>query len=336
MSDIGREVKLRQRSRDGLACPACDRPVEAWRPAGAKRRSRGKCPHCGAVERHRFLAFVLELLAPVVASADAVLDIAPHEQIRSLVRRDCPGGYVGLDIGNHLNIDVQGDMTRLCFPDDAFDLIICYHVLEHIPNDTAAMSELARVLRPGGVALVQVPWKRDQPATDEDPSAPEEERVRRFGQSDHVRYYGRDIDDRLEAAGLHVRRIEPHDLLTPEELYRFALLPSETLWLCQVVGAPEVGVSGLLKQIQPDRPLATKEDLRAALERSRRTLETATSELKGALKAADKADIMALRAQRASRADARRYTALRQRRSVRVALALASLTKPLFRLLRGR
>ena len=50
-----------------------------------------------------------------------------------------------------------GDATRMPFPDDSFDMVIAAEVLEHIPADQAAMTEIARVLRPGGIAAVTVP-----------------------------------------------------------------------------------------------------------------------------------------------------------------------------------
>ena len=87
----------------------------------------------------------------------------------------------------------------------AFDTIICSHVLEHVPADAKAMSELFRVLRPGGVAIIQVPYADDCAETDEDPSVTDPlERERRFGQFDHVRIYGRDFADRLRRAGFVV------------------------------------------------------------------------------------------------------------------------------------
>ena len=114
--------------------------------------------------------------------------------------------------------------------------MICYHVLEHVPDDASAMAEIARVLRPGGVAIVQVPHRPGVP-TDEDPSAGREERIRRFGQADHVRYYGDDFEPRLEKAGLEVNRLQTD--MVPEDLRElFRLAAYEPVWLVHPAGAP--------------------------------------------------------------------------------------------------
>jgi ubiquinone/menaquinone biosynthesis C-methylase UbiE len=100
------------------------------------------------------------------------------------------------------------DLTNLRLPDESISLIYCSHVLEHIPDDRAAMAEMRRVLIPGGQAVVIVPTGSSG-VTEEDPLVTDpRERTRRFGQFDHVRRYGRDIVQRLEAAGFVVERFE--------------------------------------------------------------------------------------------------------------------------------
>src|SRR4029077_8850135 len=87
-------------------------------------------------------------------------------------------------------------------PDSYFYLILCSHVLEHVPDDRAAMSELRRVLAPGGLALVLTPYRPEVP-TYEDPSVSSPlDRMVAFGQQDHVRIYGMDLADRLREARL--------------------------------------------------------------------------------------------------------------------------------------
>ena len=72
------------------------------------------------------------------------------------------GSYLSVDKGGVWNSFEDGgamrqmDLTDLPLPDDGFDFIMCAHVLENIENDAAAISELYRVLAPGGVAALQV------------------------------------------------------------------------------------------------------------------------------------------------------------------------------------
>lgn len=212
-------------------CPSCHRDVEQFRP-GPSGRPDATCPHCGAHERHRFLALLLEGLSPWLSGASVVLDIAPSRQMTKQLKRLSPRGYFSMDFDPAADgrpVDVRASMTDLPLPDASVDFMVCYHVLEHVPDDGSAMAEIARVLKPGGLALVQVPW-RSRRETDEDPSAPVEERIRRFGQADHVRYYGRDFEDRLRRGGLDVTRLTPLAMLGKRGCALMRLVEEEAVW----------------------------------------------------------------------------------------------------------
>ncbi len=135
--------------------------------------------------------------------------------------------------------EVKADITALPFEADAFDLILCSHVLEHVPDDDAAMRELARVLAPGGLAVIQSPVNYDEPETFEDPSMGPEDRLRYFSQVDHVRVYGCDLDQRLERAGFEVVVSEYAKRFSADDARRFGLVPSadplrNDLYLCSL------------------------------------------------------------------------------------------------------
>jgi SAM-dependent methyltransferase len=114
------------------------------------------------------------------------------------------------------------DLQRLDLPDAEFDWVVCSHVLEHIHDDRAAMREMHRVLRSGGSLVLQVPMFGEH--TVEDPTITDPaERLARFGQQDHVRMYGRDVLDRLRAAGFDVDRRVYRKQLTARERERYGL-----------------------------------------------------------------------------------------------------------------
>src|SRR5690606_34800846 len=93
------------------------------------------------------------------------------------------------------------DITCMPYPDASFDMIIANHVLEHVRNDRQALDEIVRVLRPGGVAILQTPYSAVLHSTWEDAGiSTDNARLQAFGQEDHVRLFGKDIFQRIEAA----------------------------------------------------------------------------------------------------------------------------------------
>ena len=129
--------------------------------------------------------------------------------------------------------DRQYDITSIPEEDASFDLVLCYHVLEHIPDDAKAMAELYRITKPGGLVLAQVPH-REEP-TDEDPSVTDRaERLRRFGQDGHVRWYNRtDFVNRLTNAGFKVEELRYADRLPDALVERNVLRKGEIIFVCR-------------------------------------------------------------------------------------------------------
>lgn len=201
-----------------------------FRP-GPNGRPDAVCPRCGSLERHRFLSLLLGVLAPDLRDLDLVVEIAPSRQSKVLLDRVDARRRISLDAGyDAREVDALASLTHLPLRDGSVDLLVCYHVLEHVPDDCAAMREIARVLSPRGIALLEVPIKIGVD-TDEDPSATPEERLRRFGQSDHVRWYGDDFDARLSEAGLSSLRVTPPALVGEAAVKWFRLMPHEVVWV---------------------------------------------------------------------------------------------------------
>lgn len=133
-----------------------------------------------------------------------ILHVAPERGVERWLRARVAGSYVSVDLENPAS--VRADLTCLPFPTGTFDLVLCSHVLEHIPDDRAAMREMWRVLDERGRALIQSPVNYDQGwGTYEDPAERDPaRRAARFSQTDHMRVYGPDIVTRLEGEGFEV------------------------------------------------------------------------------------------------------------------------------------
>lgn len=214
---------------DRVICPLCNGRFSRFRDSHG--RPAAKCPQCGVLERHRLLWLFLdrEVIAPRVGLR--VLHIAPEP---SLARRlqNRVSTYVSFDLESPI-ADVHGDLTRAPFGSSCFDLIVCSHVLEHVVDDSGAAREIRRMLAPDGVAVVLVPVHHDRADTYEDPDVvTPDDRLRVFGQSDHVRIYGRDFTERLRDAGLSVEEVDYREALG-EETVRYGATASETLYVCR-------------------------------------------------------------------------------------------------------
>jgi SAM-dependent methyltransferase len=167
------------------------------------------CPHCQASDRDRLYAlYVSRRLTERYAANVAMLEIAPSPPLSEMLKRT---GKISLCTADLMMDDVDDcvDITDMtCYADDVFDAFICSHVLEHVPDDSRAMHELFRVLKPGGWGILMVPIILSIDRIDEDPLLEEiGARWRRFGQGDHVRTYSKNgFVKRIEDTGFVVRQ----------------------------------------------------------------------------------------------------------------------------------
>jgi len=163
------------------------------------------CPYCGSWSRHRVLADYLEKHINTMDSKMLIFAI-PRAYITYFQRNKQK--YLSADYYNRM-ADVKADIQELPYRDNEFDFISCDHVLEHVPDDTKALSELRRIVKPGGVVAISVPIMSCLKKTYEDGSVVSpEDRWREFGQADHLRVYGMDFIDKLHAVGFNVEIID--------------------------------------------------------------------------------------------------------------------------------
>ena len=140
--------------------------------------------------------------------------------------------YTTTDLNSPL-ADVKADICDLPFSENTYDIIFCNHVLEHIPDDTKAMQELYRVLKPGGMAILQIPQDLSRAKTFADDSITDpKERAKVFGQYDHVRIYGRDYFDKLRSIGFEVKEIDLTAKMPAATVDKYRLAPGELLPVC--------------------------------------------------------------------------------------------------------
>lgn len=144
--------------------------------------------------------------------------------------------YITADIESPL-AKVKMDIHDIPFEDNLFDVIFCNHVLEHVDDDIRALNEMKRVLKPGGWAILQVPFFHPLPKTTfEDPAITEpKEREKAFGQDDHVRMYGEDYGNRLASIGFNVEENQMVFELPQELVSRYALPVNEVIYRVEKV-----------------------------------------------------------------------------------------------------
>jgi SAM-dependent methyltransferase len=220
---------------DAVRCPLCDNGFDRFKDDW--NRGDALCWRCGSHERHRAQWLLLQHRPELLEHARSLLHFSPEWCLRRRLQARPGLRYVTTDLDPSQQVDLRLDITALDLPDDSFDAVLCSHVLEHVPDDAAAMAELRRITAPGGFTLVMVPLARDRAATHEDASitAPED-REREFLQHDHVRLYAPDISDRLRAAGFAVETVDLHAELGPDAAARYRLLASDLIFLCRAGG----------------------------------------------------------------------------------------------------
>lgn len=186
-------------------------------------------PSTLSLERHRLLWLYLKNETEFFNAPLKLLHFAPEQAFYNRFKKLDNLEYTTTDLNSPL-ADVKADICNLPFSDNSFDVILCNHVLEHIPNDTKAMQELYRILKPGGWGIFQIPQDLKREKTFEDDTIiDKKERARIFGQYDHVRIYGRDYFDKLRSIGFTVEEVDYTNTLPKEDVEKYRLAKGEII-----------------------------------------------------------------------------------------------------------
>lgn len=175
------------------------------------------CPDCYCMDRERLYAWYLKSNIRLYKDY-ALLDFAPSASLSKWIQKIFYIKYVTADLFMD-NVDVKTNIEDMqVFAAESFDFVICSHVMEHVNNDIKAMSEIFRVLKKGGEAIIMAPILRNYDGVDEAPTCIDvPERWRRFGQDDHIRLYSQKVfTERLQQVGFSLKIIGSNNIPATE------------------------------------------------------------------------------------------------------------------------
>jgi len=213
-------------------CPICD-DFFHFNVYGISNRVNAECTNCGSLERHRLLWMFLHKKLKIEnykGTNKSLLHIAPENCFNNIFTKIFGEKYLTADL-NSPDVKEKMDITNIQHGDNTFDFIICNHVLEHIVDDIKALEELYRVLKNIGWLILTVPIKREK-TKENFLIQTENERLVVFGQSDHVRIYGKDFIRRLSSVNFYVTAIKANDFITDTECNKMSCPNDKTLFFC--------------------------------------------------------------------------------------------------------
>ncbi len=214
-----------------VECPVCGGHFRKFMPYGYNNpRENALCPKCLSLERHRLMWLYLKNRTNFFSGDLKILHVAPEQCFYKIFRKMKNLKYITADLESPL-ADIKLDVQKMPFAANEFDMVICNHVLEHVPDDLKAMREILRILKPGGFAIMQVPTAYAMEVTYEDASITDpKERQEKFRQKDHYRLYGRDYLNRIREAGFVINEDNYLMSIPEEDRQRFRLPEMEFMY----------------------------------------------------------------------------------------------------------
>lgn len=219
---------------DKVECPVCEKHFRKFLSYGSNvaHRENVLCPYDLTLERHRLMWLYLKQESTFFTAPDLkVLHIAPEQCFHKRFQQQSNLDYLTADLVSPI-ADMHFDLHDIPLEDNRFDVIFCNHVMEHVNDAHRCMEELYRVMKPGGWGILQVPQDTNRAETYEDWTITSPaEREKHFWQKDHVRLFGRDYPNWLEAAGFRVEVAFKEHPIPDELVERYRLPKAEILYI---------------------------------------------------------------------------------------------------------
>lgn len=222
-------------------CPICNKYLE-FEPFGPSKRKRAQCPICKSLERHRliYLLFQKEFKELLNEKSIKLLHFAPEEVFYNYFKNQDNIDYYPVDINPELfeskNIQIREkvNMENIPYDDNEFDFIYNGHVLQCVNDDTKAIKELYRVLKPEGICVILVPINKSSDETlEKDEYDTPELRKKYYGDKYHMRYYSIDLIDKLEHYGFDVEIATDEEILDFDFEKNLYKLFQNTIFICK-------------------------------------------------------------------------------------------------------
>ena len=219
---------------NNVECPVCERSFSKFLSYGADivHRDNVLCPYDLTLERHRLMWLYLKDESNFFTAEKLdVLHIAPEQCFHALFKKQSNLNYLTGDLVSPI-ADLHFDLHNIPLEDNRFDVVFCNHVMEHVDDAIRCMSELHRVMKPGGWGIMQVPQDHKRELTLEDPSITSpEDREKYYWQKDHVRLFGQDYPKWLEKAGFRVTLFDKESKYDQKLIARYRLQKEEILYI---------------------------------------------------------------------------------------------------------
>jgi SAM-dependent methyltransferase len=225
-----REIYSKFYTGSNVFCSICERSYRKFILLDNNRDLL--CPGCGSLPRYRLLNVLLKKKHNLQQDKLNILHFSPAKSLKRKLKNFKNLNYITCNY-NTSSEDKDINITSINEPSHYFDMVICFHVLEHINEDLLAMDELYRILKTNGVAYIQTPFKEGDIYENASITSAED-RVKHFGQDDHVRVYSiQGLSARLKHAGFNVNTLKATEICDQSMITHYGIIEEDVIFECR-------------------------------------------------------------------------------------------------------